>query len=73
MLEINKHKISIRGGKISHALSRDLTCNSKICKEEDIWELRRVPDYTDENVSTKIVKIIQSYSGGVDRMVWRKY
>ncbi len=32
-----------------------------------------VPDYTDENVSTKVVKIIQSYTGIVDRMVWRKY
>lgn len=32
-----------------------------------------VPDYTDENVSTKVVKIIQSYTGVVDRMVWRKY
>ena len=32
-----------------------------------------VPNYTDENVSTKVVKIIQSYTGVVDRMVWRKY
>ena len=32
-----------------------------------------VPDYTDENVSTKVVKIIQSYTGIVNRMVWRKY
>ena len=32
-----------------------------------------VPDYTDENVSDKVVKIIQSYVGIVDRMVWRKY
>ena len=31
-----------------------------------------VPYYTDENVSTKIVKIIQSYTGVVNRMVWRK-
>ena len=30
-----------------------------------------VPDYTDENVSTKVVKLIQSYTGVVDRMVWR--
>lgn len=30
------------------------------------------PDYADLNVSTKIVKIIQSYTGIVDRMVWRK-
>lgn len=32
-----------------------------------------VPDYTDENVSTKIVKLIQSYTGVVNKMVWRKY
>lgn len=32
-----------------------------------------VPNYTDENVSTKVVKIIQSYTGVVDKMVWRKY
>ena len=32
-----------------------------------------VPDYLDENVSAKVVKIIQSYTGIVDRMVWRKY
>ena len=31
-----------------------------------------VPDYTDINVSTKVVKIIQSYTGVVDKMVWRK-
>lgn len=31
-----------------------------------------VPDYTDENVSTKVVKIIQSYVNIVNRMVWRK-
>ena len=32
-----------------------------------------VPNYTDENVSTKVVKIIQSYTGVVNKMVWRKY
>ena len=32
-----------------------------------------VPYYTEENVSTKVVKIIQSYTGIVDKMVWRKY
>lgn len=31
-----------------------------------------VPDYVEENVSTKVVKIIQSYTGVVDKMVWRK-
>ena len=32
-----------------------------------------VPDYMDENVSTKVVKIIQSYMGIVNKMVWRKF
>ena len=32
-----------------------------------------VPDYMEENVSTKVVKIIQSYTGVVNKMVWRKY
>ena len=32
-----------------------------------------VPDYTDENVSDKVVRIIQSYTGIVNRMVWRKW
>lgn len=31
-----------------------------------------VPDYTDENVSNKVVKILQSYTGVVNKMVWRK-
>lgn len=32
-----------------------------------------VPDYIEENVSSKVVKIIQSYTGVVDKMVWRKF
>lgn len=32
-----------------------------------------VPDYLEENVSTKVIKIIQSYTGVIDKMVWRKY
>ena len=32
-----------------------------------------VPDYMEENVSTKVVKIIQSYTGVVNKMVWRKF
>ncbi len=32
-----------------------------------------VPDYVEENVSTKVIKLIQSYTGVVDKMVWRKY
>jgi UDP-N-acetylglucosamine 2-epimerase (non-hydrolysing) len=32
-----------------------------------------VPDYVEEHVSTKVVKIIQSYTGVVNKMVWRKF
>ena len=32
-----------------------------------------VPNYTDENVSVKVVKLVQSYTGVVNKMVWRKY
>ncbi len=32
-----------------------------------------VPDYVEENVSTKVVKLIQSYTGVVNKMVWKKY
>jgi UDP-N-acetylglucosamine 2-epimerase (non-hydrolysing) len=32
-----------------------------------------VPDYVEENVSTKVVKIIQNYTGIVNKMVWRKF
>lgn len=32
-----------------------------------------VPDYVEENVSTKVVKIIQSYTGVVNKMVWRRF
>lgn len=32
-----------------------------------------VPNYVDENVSTKVVKLIQSYTGVVNKVVWRKY
>ena len=32
-----------------------------------------VPDYIEENVSTKVVKLIQSYTGVVNKMVWRKF
>ena len=31
-----------------------------------------VPNYVDENISTKVVKLIQSYTGVVNKMVWRK-
>lgn len=42
----------------------------EMTKEKDLGI--PVPDYIDENVSTKVVKLIQSYTGVVDKMVWRK-
>lgn len=42
----------------------------EMTKEKDLGF--PVPDYVDENVSTKVVKLIQSYTGVVDKMVWRK-
>ena len=39
-------------------------------KNGDLGEA--VPAYTDRNVSTKVVKIIQSYTGIVNKMIWRK-
>lgn len=41
-------------------------------KEEKNGGAIPVPGYTDINVSDKVVKIIQSYTGVVDKMVWRK-
>ena len=40
-------------------------------REEGLYGVP-VPDYTDENVSSKVIGIIQSYVGIVDRFVWRK-
>ena len=42
----------------------------KMNKNFDLGE--NVPDYCDLNVSNKVVKIIQSYTGVVNKMVWRK-
>ena len=55
------------------------TENADPLKIQGFEGLRRVmncrgcfPDYVEENVSSKVVKIIQSYTGVVDKMVWRK-
>jgi UDP-N-acetylglucosamine 2-epimerase (non-hydrolysing) len=44
-----------------------------VALNEDGFNGIPVPDYVEENVSTKVVKIIQSYTGVVDKMVWRKF
>lgn len=43
---------------------------TKMIKNEDYGT--KVPDYTEENVSVKVVKVIQSYTGLINKMVWRK-
>lgn len=43
-----------------------------VCMTEEGEFAACVPDYADRNVSTKVVKIIQSYTGIVDKFVWRK-
>ncbi len=43
-----------------------------VCLQKDRIYGTPVPDYTDEDVSGRVIRIIQSYTGIVDRMVWRK-
>lgn len=57
---------SITSGQVLQAV--DLAVNMNANGEND----NNVPAYTDKNVSTKVVKIIQSYTGIINRMVWRK-
>lgn len=54
-----------------------VTCYNVTMKNHDYYREEGlcgipVPDYTDENVSSKVVGIVQSYVGIVDRFVWRK-
>ena len=52
--------------------------NRKACSGYDVDVVTNgddacpVPAYTDENVSTKVIKLIQSYVGVVDKMIWKK-
>ncbi|MBE6995175.1 MAG: UDP-N-acetyl glucosamine 2-epimerase [Ruminococcaceae bacterium] len=46
--------------------------DTAVSMNADGWNGIPVPDYVEENVSTKVVKIIQSYTGVVNKMVWRK-
>ncbi len=47
--------------------------DTAVCMNEKEDHGIPVPDYVEENVSTKVVKIIQSYTGVVNKMVWRKF
>ena len=62
----------ILSGIDSKGLLQAVETAVEMVKNEKNGGATPVPDYTDENVSDKIVKIIQSYTGIVNRMVWRK-
>ena len=61
----------ILSGIDEHGLLQSVDTAVELVKNGDYGT--PVPDYTDENVSTKVVKLIQSYVGVVNKMVWRKY
>ena len=59
-----------------HEISTVLSCTNS--KHLGIWRQKGVlgkpcPDYVDETVSMKVVRIIQGYVNVVNKMVWRKY
>lgn len=61
----------ILSGIDEHGLLQSVDLAVELVKNGDYGT--PVPSYTDENVSTKVVKLIQSYVGVVNKMVWRKY
>lgn len=61
----------VLSGINEHGLLQAVELATSLDKEGSLPEAP-VPDYETENVSTKVVKIIQSYTGVVDKMVWRK-
>lgn len=60
----------IVGGIIKEQVLQAVDIVVEMNKNNDKGEI--VPDYFDENISTKVVKIIQSYTGIVNSMVWKK-
>jgi UDP-N-acetylglucosamine 2-epimerase (non-hydrolysing) len=60
----------VLAGINEHDLIQAVDVAVEMCKNGDNGI--PVPNYVDENVSTKIVKLIQSYTGVVNKMVWRK-
>ena len=60
----------VLAGINEHDLLQAVDVAVEMCKNGDNG--LPVPNYVDENVSTKIVKLIQSYTGIINRMVWRK-
>lgn len=62
----------ILSGIDTNGLLQSVDIAVEMVKEEKNGGANSVPDYTDINVSDKVVKIIQSYVGVVNKMVWRK-
>jgi UDP-N-acetylglucosamine 2-epimerase (non-hydrolysing) len=62
--------VFILAGISEHSLLQSIETAVSMVKNGDDGIV--VPTYQDENVSTKVVKIIQSYTGVVNKMVWRK-
>ena len=60
----------IIGGITTEQVLQSVELATQMAKNGDCGTA--TPDYTDENVSMKVVKIIQSYTGIVNRTVWRK-
>ena len=60
----------IIGGITTEQVLQSVALAVSMAQNGDLGE--PVPDYVDENVSVKVVKIIQSYTGIVNKMVWRK-
>ena len=60
----------VLAGISEHSLLQAVDTAMRITADSDHGTV--VPDYADENVSTRVVSIIQSYTAIVDRMVWRK-
>lgn len=63
--------IFVLAGIDENSLLQAVATAVEMNKNEDNGTI--VPDYKEENVSTKVVKIIQSYTGIVNKMVWRKF
>jgi len=60
----------ILAGIDEHSLLQAVDTAVTMCQNGDHGT--PVPDYVEETVSTKVVKLIQSYTGVVNKMVWRK-
>ena len=69
-LEALDKRVFILAGITTEQVLQAVDTAVSINKNEDF--ALDVPDYVDENVSTKVVKLIQSYTGIINKMVWRK-